>query len=60
MKIKNNNKTYDLLIKEFFDCYRYIENLSDIILNNNSFLSNGDLNNDNEDLEIIFAEEIDN
>ena len=49
-KIKNKNKSYKLLIKEFFDCFKYINDLSDIILEDNSFLSDGDF--DDADLEI--------
>ena len=41
------------MIKLFFDYYRYIENLKDIILNENDFLSDEDLSNENEDLEIV-------
>ena len=52
-QIKNKNKSYNLLIKLFFDYYRYIENLKDIILNENDFLSDEDLSNENEDLEIV-------
>ena len=41
------------MIKEFFDCYRYIEDLNDIILKENDFLSDEDLSNENMDLEIV-------
>ena len=50
---RNKNKSYILLIKEFFDCYRYIEDLNDIILKENDFLSDEDLSNENMDLEIV-------
>lgn len=49
-KIKNKNKSYKLLIKGFFDCFKYIKDLSNIILEDNSFLSDGDL--DDAELEI--------
>ena len=41
-----------LLIKDFFDFYEYINSLSDIILKDNSFLSDIDIND--EQLEINY------
>lgn len=54
-KIKNKNKSYDSFIQEFFDCYEYINNLSDIILEDNSFLSDDEL--DDIDFEISSEDE---
>ena len=50
-KISNKNKNYESLLNEFFACYDYIQNLSDIDVNDNSFLSDGDLSD--EEIEII-------
>ena len=50
-KISNKNKSYESLIKEFFSCYDYVQNLSDIFLNENDFLIDGDLSED--EIEII-------
>ena len=50
-KISNKNKSYESLINEFFSCYNYIQNLSDIDLNENSFLCDGDLSI--EEIEIL-------
>ena len=47
----NPNKNYESLLNEFFACYDYIQNLSDIDVNDNSFLSDGDLSD--EEIEII-------
>ena len=50
-KISNKNKSYESLINELFSCFDYVQNLSDIALNENDFLSDGDLSD--EEIEII-------
>lgn len=48
-KYLNRNKTNSEKIKEFFEDYSYINNLADIILNENEFLSDSDINDVSDD-----------
>ena len=48
-KYLNRNKTNPEKIKEFFEDYTYINNLDDIILNENEFLSDSDINDASDD-----------
>ena len=51
-KIKNNHLNDDAKIKEFFDCYEFLKNTEDIVLNQKLFLSDSDFDreiSDNED-----------
>jgi len=43
-KFNNRNKNWEGKIREFFDCYRFIEDVKDSPLNKNEFLSDDDIN----------------
>ena len=45
-KYINRNKTYDQKIKEFFDCFNFLQNVKDVEFEKNQFLSDTDLNDE--------------
>ena len=48
-KYINKNKNFSDKIKEFFENYNFIKNLEDVSVYENPFLSDSDINGDNED-----------
>lgn len=46
-KVKNANKKYVDIVKEFFDCFENNMNLKDIIFESNDYLSDSDFINQN-------------
>ena len=51
-KVKNAKKKHDYIMKEFFDCFEHNLNLSDIIVDENDYLSDSDfMNQDDADNE---------
>ena len=45
-KYINRNKTYEQKIKEFFDCFNFLQNVKDVEFEKNEFLSDSDLNDE--------------
>ena len=43
-KFNNRNKNWEGKIREFFDCYRFVEKVKVTPLNKNEFLSDADIN----------------